>query len=334
MLAALVMGVQLAVPSQAASEFLTNMRKGENVKEYPDKVEFFDRAVKAWLPRDGSALLAECVFRRGEANFHLWRFGAAEPDLSKAISLDAGNVQARLLRSQAYLRLGKAAAAAKDAAEAASLAPEDPEGFLWLGEAHLKQDQAQAALRDFARAARLEGAGYRAALGQGRALNALREWDRARRALNDADRLSGGRSAKALTELAVCAVGQGRHEDALEAYGSALLRLEDRLQFLNRADAPAGERDDERAFAGKTYFGRGRVYEFLTRSEEALADYQRACELGHDEGCRRAEALVKQDVKPKPAARPPEPKPAPVNKEKKKYAPNPEDDPGERIYAN
>ncbi|MBI3550937.1 MAG: tetratricopeptide repeat protein [Elusimicrobia bacterium] len=337
MLATILLGLgQTLAPCWAADEFLKNMRKAAKVKEDPDKIEYYDRAISAWEPDDGGPLLAECRFRRGEAHFRRWEFSAAEPDLSKAIELDSGNSQARLLRGRVRLRAGRVPEALKDLFDFTIMAPENIEGFLWLGQAHLKIDEYEPALRSFSRAAQIDARDYRAPLGQGRVWLGRREWDKALASLSAADGLAKRRVPDVLTELAVCEVARGRHEAALDDYGRAIPLLEHALSQLSRADIPTVELADERETAARAYYGRGRVNEFLVRLPDALADYRQACELGHQESCRKAEGLAARSEETKQAktrtlAKPERKAPA---ASKKKKLPPPDSEAGDRIYAN
>jgi tetratricopeptide (TPR) repeat protein len=336
MLPPLLLGLAPALaPVWASDAFIVAMRKAESFSEDGDKIEFYDRAIRAWEPADGQSLLGECYFRRGEARLRRWEFDGAEADLAKAVQFDPGNAQAKLLWGRALVKQGKASEAVKELLEVTMTAPDKEEGFLWLGEAYLLSAAPAPAARAFGRAEQLDSSDFRGAAGIGRAWLARRDFDKAYDALSRADELAKRRSSEVLTQLGVCEAGRGRHKEALRHYDKAVAILARDLQQLPRADTPRGEEDDLRAQAGKAYFGRGRVSEFLAKIADAASDYRQACELGHREACARAAALAKAPA-PKPAPKPAPPAAVeirPLPKTRKKKTSPPQSDPGERIYG-
>lgn len=320
MLSALLLGLSSAVPCRAADEFMTDMRKAEGYKEDPDKIEFYGRAISAWAPGDGNALLAECHFRRGEAHFREFEYAAAEPDLSKAVELDPMNGQARLLRGRARLKTGRPAAGLADLVEFTASNPEHIDGLLWLGEAYRDNAQFPQALHAFDRASKLDASDYRPALGRGRVWLASLEWDKAAVALKAADALAHHKAAEILSALGDCEAGRGRRERALGYFDESVQLHEARLSSLTRGGAIAAELGDYRTDAASAHKSRAEIYESMTRSTEALADYRRACELGAEPACRKADALAAKPARPS-------------KNFKKASAPSPSD-PGDRVYAN
>lgn len=327
MIAAAALAVLLAPPARA-SEFLEALRRaGARGAKDPERVEFATRAIRAWTPGDGSQLLSDAYFRRAEGELEAYDDAKAEADLSKAAELDARNDRALLLRGRARLRLGRADAAEKDFTEYTSRAANDGEGWLGLAEARVARGLPRAdkpALDAAARAAKLlpeedarpplaEG---RAHLAAKRALKALDAFERSVSAGGDVrpDALSWRARAKA--EL-------GDARGARTDGGTAAEAYERRLADRRRAGAPEPAVNAARNDAAAERFRRGVNDEKLSMLDEAREDYRLGCELGSAPACLRADALV---------ARRPAPSPKPAKK--RKYRPNPKDDPGVRIYAN
>lgn len=313
----------LVFPAPAwAEDFLKLLRKAESRREASERIEYFNRAIRAWEPSRGQALLANCHFRRGEARLQLFELREAEPDLTKAIELDYANARAHFLRGSLRLRDGRPLEAAKDLREYTALREEDPEGWLALGDSLLKSTQRDPALKAFSRAAGLDPTDFRAPLGLARAWMAQKKWDKALEALEAADSLAKRRSEEVLAQSAACRSALGSHEAALADYGKAIALYDRRLGELERSRAHPALAAEVRAGAARTYYGRGRLHEFLLRAKEARADYEEACRLGHEASCDRplpAEA-------PRPRRKPAAPRERPsVPRERS---------PGDRIYAN
>ena len=334
-------GAFLAVMLGAAgawgeTEFLKNMHKAEGRREPEERIEYYSRALRAWEPSDGSELLANCHFRRGEARFERYEFDEAEPDLSKSIELDPGNARAYLLRGRVHLRRGRAAEAARDFSAYTAFSPQDIEGFLALGEARQKNGQFNAALRAYDRGAALDPSDWRPAFGVGRAWMARKRWEQALEQLDKADEAARHSSPEVLSERAVCRVALGQHQKASYDYNDAIAVHDRKLQDMARARAMDAAVVEYQIQVARAYFGRGRLNEFLVRPREAIADYVEACRLGHKEACGRAEALAgRAEVKPKAAA-PKEKGPETPKKveKRRKRLPKPGSESGERIYAN
>lgn len=332
-----LLAVLLGLPSLSwgSGEFLRNMRKAESRRESAEKVEYYTRAIRAWQPSDGNALLAHCHFRRGEALYERYEFKEAEPDLSKSIELDPGNPRAYFLRGRALLRLGRAREAAKDLSEHAALRPEDLEGCLALGEAELKSGRPDTALKDYKRCSELKASDFRAALGAGRAWAARRDWQRALKSLETADVDARGLSPEVLVETAVSQAALGDHQSALESYGRAIPLHERRLQELRRARAHPAAIAEEQEQAARARYGRGRLNEFLMRLKRALSDYREACRLGRREACDRAESLESRpEARESPPPSPLEKAPEKKTQKPRKRLPRSESEPGERIYVH
>ena len=297
----------------AASLFVQNWRKAESRAEPAERIEYYNRAIRAWGPAESGSLLGQCHFGRGQAFLELWRFAEAEPDLSRTLELDPNNSKAYLLRGKARARLSKLNEAAQDLIEYLARTPADQDGLMSLAEVHLKTGRANAAMKTCKTAQQAETSDGRAWLCEGRAWMARKQWSAAERALNAADEKSNHRLADALAERAVCRVAQGRHAQALKDYTAALGLLEARLQELSRQETPQAARADQQQTTARVFYGRGRVHEFLLQASEAQADYQQACRLGHDQACARA--------------------PLPKSVKPRRRAPNPDNNAGERIYG-
>ena len=320
----------------AASLFVTDLRKAESRKEPDERVEWYTRAIQAFDASEDRMLLAQCHFGRGQARVELWQFAQAEPDLTKALDLDAANNRSYLLRGRARLELGQNAAAARDLAQYVGLQPDDEEGYLYLSRAQLKLSRDRQALDTCLKAEKLDDADGRAWLCEGRARMARRDWEGALGALATAQKRQPPRLPDAAAESAVCQVALGRHERALAEYDKALPDFETELADLCARGAPPPQLQARQQDAARAYFGRGRVREFLTQRAGALADYDRACALGHAPACARAEALRPESAKARPAppAAAPAVEPPPSKPAKRKRSRAPSSDPGERIYGS
>lgn len=320
-------GILLAAPllstALQAGEFLEWMHKADNRSEPRERIEYYSRALKAWMPPDGQALLAHCRFRRGEAFFDSGEFKQSQPDLDKALELDPRNARARLLRGRIHLSAGRLRKAALDLEEYAALAPEDMEALLLLGEAKRRRGKNLEALAVYRKAAIVEPADFRPALGESRVYMAMERWPQAQSCLDRADALAKHRDGEILSLRAAAQAALGQNQAALTDYSDSLPLHEGRLLHLKRSAAPAEETARQTDQTAGAYYGRGRLQEGFGRLTQARSDYKEACRLGHQEGCRK-EAWLKPAVA----------EPAPVPKKKKKKTPKPADSPGNRIYAN
>ena len=324
----------------AADDFLPLMRKAEGRKEPEERVLYFTRAIAAWTPAHGNGLLANCLFRRGEASYEAYDFAGALPDLGQALDFDPRNARAYFLRGMIRLHQARsektgaanlsrlASQAARDLAEYAALNPGDCEGLLALGQAQVLAGRSGEALGTFTSAQRLIPSDPRPRLGAGRAFMAARDLDRAQASLDEADALARGRDAEVLTERAVCRAARGDETGALADYDRALPRHEDVIADMVRSRAHPADIAERRAAAGRAYYGRGRIRESRGDKAGARDDYQAGCRHGHEPCCRRARALAAAKGPPPLRVAPPR-KPKP-----RKKIPNPKSSPGDRIYAH
>ena len=328
-----------ATPSWAANRFIENLHKAQARREPGERLEYYDRAVKTWEPADGMPLLGQAHFGRGQARVETWQFSAAEPDLTKALDLDPANAKCYLLRGQVRIKLAKYNEAAQDLAEYIGRNPSDVDGLLSLSQAQLKAGRKDAALSACRLAQQTAPAEARAWLCEARVWMARKVWASAASALDAADEKARHRLPEALTERAVCRVAQGRHEQALSDYSAALALYDERLQDLPRRAAAQPEIAEQRQTSARTYYGRGRVLEFMVRPADAVLDYQQACRLGHAPACERAEALAPKAVEARPHPKSPpavpslKPEQAPRSPKRRK-TPAPASDPGPRIYGS
>ena len=326
-------------PGWAASKFVQNLHKAESRKEPNERVEYYTRAIDAWEPAEGNSLMGACRFGRGEALVELWKFAEAEPDvaLTGPISRgDVGTVARHLAALAGTPELGRNNEAALDLLEFAGRNPADVDGLVTLADAQLKAGRGDAAMKACKLAEQAEPSDFRGWLCEGRALAARRDWPGAERAFAAADDRAEHRAAAPLLERAVTLVAQGRHELALTDYSAAIPLLDALLETLPHDRAPAPAVAEHRQNTARAYYSRGRVREFLVQPELALADFETACRLGHDQACERADALAPQaEHKPKRAApsAAPEPVPEKSKREKRRKVNNPDSDPGERIYG-
>jgi tetratricopeptide (TPR) repeat protein len=300
-----------------AGEFLALMRKADGRGEPQEKIEYYGRALRAWTPQDGQALLANCHFRRGEAFFDSGKLQQSLPDLDKALDLDPRNAQAYLLRGKIHLIAGRFKKAAADLGEYAALSPEDMDGLLSLGEAQRRSGKKEPSLSTYRKAALLEPADFRPRLGEALTYMDMKRWPAAKNALDEADSLARHRDPETLALRGAARDALGDRQGALQDYTDSLPLHEARLLHLSRASAPAQETSRQRARTAGAYYERGRLHERLNRQAQALPDYEQACRLGHDRACARAATLkpaAKTQSKPRPA--------------------KPSNDLGDRIYAN
>lgn len=337
MMTALLAAAALFAPqARAASKFVQNLHKAESRKEADERVEYYTRAIDSWDAGEGNSLLGACRFGRGEALLETWKFAQAEDDLTKALALDPINARAYRSRGKARLRLGKTAEAAQDLLEYAGRNPTDVDGLVTLAEAQLKLGRGDGAFKACRLAQQADPADGRGWLCEGKALAARRDWPGAERAFTAADDRDAHRAAAPLLERAVARVAQGRHEQAQEDYTAALPLLEALLDRMPHDGAPAPAVAEQRQTTAKAYYGRGRVREFLVQPEGALADFEAACRLGHEQACERADALAPQAEHKARRAAPEEraaPAPDKPKREKKRKIGNPDGNPGERIYG-
>lgn len=238
---ALFMAAPLLAGQILAGDLLTLMRKADSRGDSAEKIEYYTRALKAWTPEDGQALLANCHFRRGEALFERRQAQAAVPDLDKALSLDPRNAQAYFLRGRAHLQAGRFKKAAADLEEYAALAPLDMEGLLAWGLACRQAGQREAALAAYRRAALLEPADFRPPLGAGMTYMAMKQWRAAKDSLDEADTLARHLDPDVLVERGMTKTALGDRASALEDLNAALPLHEARLSLLQRGAAPEDE---------------------------------------------------------------------------------------------
>lgn len=322
---ALLLAASIFPAALHAGEFLALMRKADSREEPQEKVEYYGRALKAWLPQDGQALLANCHFRRGEALFDSGKPQQSLPDLDKALALDSRNAQAYLLRGKAHLMGGRFKKAADDLGEYAVLAPQDADGLLFLGQAQRRSGKSSSALATYRKAAQLEPTDFRPRLGEGLTQMDLKRWEEAKSSLDEADLLARHRDPETLSARGSARAALGEGQGALLDYADSLPLHEARLLHLSRSSAAADEISRQKARTAETYYERGRLYERLGDPARAFLDYDQACRLDHDGGCARTEML-------KPAAAKTNPRPQRQRRKKRRAAPA--DDSGDRIYAN
>lgn len=319
----LLLAAPLLATALQAGEFLEWLRKADNRNEPRERIEYYGRALKAWLPQDGQALLAHCHFRRGEAFFDSGQFKQSLSDLDKALELDARNAHARLLRGRIHLSAGELGKAAADLEEYAALAHEDMEGLLLLGEAQRRRGKYSLALAAYRKAALAEPSDFRPPLEEGRVFMAMERWPQAKSCLDRADALARHRDGQTLSLRAAVQAALGQNQEALVDYTDSLPLHEGQMLHLKRSAAPREEIARQTTQTAGAYYERGRLQERFGRLAQARSDYEQACRLGHQEGCRKAALL-----KPVVAA----PALAPIPKKKK--TPKPANDLGDRIYAN
>jgi Flp pilus assembly protein TadD len=322
-------------------DFLALVRKAGSRQEPEERVEYFSRAIAAWTPGHGSGLLAACYFGRGEARFKTGDMAQALPDLVKAQDDDPNNARAVFLRGRILLHqtlleeepsARSAAQAAQVLAEYSALKPEDVEGLLAWGRAQVLAGRSDEARLTFGRARKLAPADPRPSLGTGRAFMAARRWDPAREDLEAADGLAHGRDADVLAERAACRLAQGDQAGALADLGRSLPLQEDILQDLTRSRALPLDIEERQSAAGRAYLGRGGLRESRGDTAGALADYEAGCRHGSRRCCARAAAMGPPSLK---GSRPPLPEGTrPKKKPKRRQLPNPESDPGDRIYGS
>lgn len=315
----LFLAAQVLTGELLAGDFLTLMRKAESRSGADEQIEYYTRALRAWTPMDGQALLANCHFRRGEALFVRGQTQAALPDLDKALGLDPRNSQAYLLRGKARMAQRRYKQAAADLSEYAALAPEDMEGLLALGSAQRQTAELEAALATYRRAALLEPADFRPPLGAGMTYMALKQWRSAKDFLDEADNLARHRDPTTLVERGATKAALGDRPAALEDYGAAMPLHEARLASMIRSGAPKDEIASQQNQTAQAYYGRGSLYEALREESRARDDYEQACKLGHEAGCLKG-------AKAPAAAR----SSAPA-RQRRRAIPV---DSGDRIYAN
>ncbi len=297
MLAVLAFAAALARPGFGESEFLMNLHKAETRKEPEERVEYLDRALKAWDPDEGNELLSHADLMRGEAHYELNELSDAEPDLSKAVELDPGSARAYFLRGEIRLKQGRPKDAEADLREYAAQKPDDIEGWLALADAQVRAREYADALESVRRADLLDPADWRVGLARARAAMTRKSWDSAVESLDAADVAAKRREPEVQAERAICRVAQGKPELALKDYGLALTAYEQRLDALARSKPLKIDAVETQGKAARAYFGRGRVYEFLGRTAPAAADYRESCRLGHEPACARERNLPADSAK-------------------------------------
>jgi hypothetical protein len=323
---ALMVAALLASPLRA-SEFLEDLHRAESREARdPERVEFATRAIHAWKPADGSQLLADAYYRRGEGEYQGWDDLRVADDMTKALGLDPRNDRALLLRARARLRGGDAPASEKDFGDFTRERPDDGEGWLGLAEARVARGLPRAdrpALEASTKAARLLDAGDpRPAIAAGRAHLAAGRPMKALNSFETAAASPGELLAESLSWRARAKASLGDPRGARDDEGKAAEEFEKRIEGLDRANAPRPAVASARSWTADARFRRGLSEEKLDLPSEALEDYRLACALGHAAACARVQALT-------PAAVAPAPKP-----KKLRRVPNPSDDSGTRIYAN
>lgn len=318
----------LIAGSAAASAFLDALHRADARDAVDEeRIEFTTRAIRAWTPADGPALLAHAHFRRAEAEAARQDDAAAESDLTRTLELDAGNEKALLMRGRARLAIGRPARAEEDFSRYAAAVPEDGEGWLALGEARVARGLPHAdkpAFKALKKAEELLGGDPRPLLAEGRAhlaasrlLPALDRFEAAVAQARDLrpDALSWRARARYLLRNA-----KGARQDLTEA----LPAFEARLEAARRSHASARSLETAKDDLAQIHLRRAQSEELLRLEEEAVEDYRQACELGQAAACARLQELLKK--KPAP------PRPAPPPRKKRKA--NPKNDSGERIYAS
>lgn len=338
---ALILAALAPAPAaRAEDDFLPLMRKAESRRQPQERAEYFGRAVSAWTPAHGRLLLSACLFGRGEALYDLGRFSSALGELDQALRDDPRNARAHFLRADVRLRWARdreedspraaaelARAAAEDLAEYAALRPQDQEGLLAWGQAQLLAGRRAPAERLFEKARSLSPSDPGPLLGLALARASARDWEQARRLLDEADALAKGRDPDVLAARADCRLAQGDRDAAASDYERAIRLHERRLEEFSRSNAPAARLSAERAAAGRTYADRALLREASGQEAPALADWDAACRLGHQPACRRARRLRAATAAPSRRRAPPDARPGSSPSKARSG-------PGDRIYAN
>jgi tetratricopeptide (TPR) repeat protein len=222
-----------------ASGFIDDLRRAQSRNPRDrERIEFASRAIHAWKPSDGDALLAEAYYQRAQGHFYAFADESAEADLTKTIALDSLHQKALLLRGQTRLRSGKSVPAENDLRDYTLLKPDDGEGWLALSEALISRglpsadkpalealDQASSRMskNDF----RLFVAEGRAHLAAGRSQKALASFDQSVK--------TTAAAPQTLIWRAQALIALGRIPEARVDLDAAIDGLEDSLEALRRA---------------------------------------------------------------------------------------------------
>jgi tetratricopeptide (TPR) repeat protein len=182
----------------------------------------------------------------------------AETELRRALELDPQRTSAHIALAQLYSSRGQPAAAAEQFQAAVANQSNDPLVHRQLGEVLLQIGNPQAAAESFERAIELDPNAHEAHHGLATAYLAQRRFDAAAREEERALELANGNYTLAIVGLGDIDREQGRFEQAVERYNTAL------------------ERDPQLAVAylglGKASFGQG-------RHDIALMHYRRGLEI-------------------------------------------------------
>lgn len=337
---ALLLAVFL-IPLRAADEFLGLVRKADSRSETEEKVEYYNRAIRAWSPVHAKTLLAHCHFRRGEAYFMRFELDRAEPDLTKAVTLDPRNARAFLLRGRLNIFLERFAKAARDFAEYNAVsAREEAEGYWRLGEAERLAGRGVAAQKALARALELDPEDYRPPLGQARMLLSQSQPAQALEKIAAAHRLSGKADPEILAlkgRAGFLARALSLAPEAVADLNAAIDLFEARLTDHERSGDALGAHET-RSLLAPAYHDRAEIQTRLQNHAGALSDHKEACRLGHRISCVKADRLSLTSTTPKKTEVLIEPEPRhAVEKKTPKLAPRkkrkkPDSDPDERVY--
>jgi tetratricopeptide (TPR) repeat protein len=203
-------------------------------------------------------------FNRGLAFFRTGEFDRAIEDFDKAIALRSFSSESYFNKAGALLQLGDLGNALANYDRAIALNPAYYEAYFIRGQVHDRMGRLEMAIEDFRKASLLRPSDSAAyvhlgiAYGKaGRLYEAVRSFDEAT-AANPGDPFVYYNRGHAYSLM-------GQYDRALEDLGTAI--------GMNAGLAGA-------------YVDRGMIYLKTGSQERAFPDFQRACDLGNEEGCR------------------------------------------------
>jgi tetratricopeptide (TPR) repeat protein len=184
--------------------------------------------------------------------------------------------QAQTYKSQgtAYLERRKYNEAIEAFTKAISLTPNDIQLYLWRGVIYRKKGQSKEAIEDFNKAIQLDANAVDAFVERGVFYLELGQYGKAIQDFNKVINLK--------PDQRVLSVAYNNRGFAYRKIGNIKKAIDDYTKAIE-ADPQNGE----------AYNNRGSLY-FSEDIEKAVADYEKACDLGSDKGCRNLQRVKKQ----------------------------------------
>lgn len=258
-----------------------------NIKNYPLAIADYRQYLK-FYPNDVNALI-----RRAEMLLAVGKLERAHEDIADVMNAETTNYETYLIRSKIYLKEGKTDKALGDCQKAVRLENQDPEAFAVLAKIYHQLCDYSRAIEEYSRSVELASTDHDRAhylYHRGTMYYEMENFDRARADFERASNLRPGHPGGWTWRAASCA--------RVEKWTEAITSLQQAINTLPSASAQyqqLGKPVAEKAIlhfdrqlkrvgeSSETYSQRGLAYQFLGKTNEAIADFSKALETDKNE---------------------------------------------------